>query len=875
MAGVTSDAAKATGKQLRSLEEVNSAIQIQTQLQGKLAQAMDDATDIQRQVKLQKEYEKTQKTLENLFKEQEKLGGAEGGGGGDFGGGGGAMQALQGLSGRLGGMGDGGAKIAEITSGIADFSDSIGSLKEGFQDIGSKAQGLIKTFKQTKSETGDAGSAILSMVTKGITPAGAAALAAEVAMMAVTAAVNYFANEAEKAGQKALTAAQNYKKEIDARREVQDFEKTGDYTGFTQNLDDLKTQSQDISDYIAYLEGEIKDIDEQYAELGGSLNVGARSQLGDQGKKLREELETYYRELGDVNTKITQFVPAAQTIKDAEEALRAAERLKEAETELIDVRTQAADIQKNLETSLAEQEQERQFQRSRELEDRQLEDMENLKSYLDEQQQAQDDAQQELVESDQNYRQSMIDAQEDFNEQSLAAQKDFDRQRFLAKRELDREFKRADEEYSYERGKALEEYNKSVTETQQQFMQDSISAVEDYNEQILDAEEDLADERERIVRDMLDSMLEAEQANDVIAFVRAKKEGEKQLGELQERGQEQKDAATEAFLEQQQAAQENYDKQLEDQRAAFQEQEAAAKEAFDRQRAQRLEEFAISEADAKEEFELAKAQRAEEFQAQQEEAKKAHAAELAQIRAQLAETLQANEAAFQAEETAKEEQRARADARAEEDAQRAIDAQEKAAQDQLAALKKKEDDLLVVVRSKGQESVAAVTLAQTQIVAEYQRGAAAAAAAVKSQMNFKTPTNSSSSNTQNGTQSKPVSTAAKAQPQAKTNKLLAFAKGGIVDRPTRGVIGDGLKPGWAEAAIPFQKSEGIDAALRRIGGTGGSGGGGAPILFNPQFNVTVGDIASRAEVEAALEAYNTALWAAHNQAIAKARAASA
>lgn len=54
------------------------------------------------------------------------------------------------------------------------------------------------------------------------------------------------------------------------------------------------------------------------------------------------------------------------------------------------------------------------------------------------------------------------------------------------------------------------------------------------------------------------------------------------------------------------------------------------------------------------------------------------------------------------------------------------------------------------------------------------------------------------------------------------NNLRAFARGTLgVDRPTNALVGD-VRPGFAEAIIPYNKSAGLAAELQRLGITGGA-----------------------------------------------------
>lgn len=78
---------------------------------------------------------------------------------------------------------------------------------------------------------------------------------------------------------------------------------------------------------------------------------------------------------------------------------------------------------------------------------------------------------------------------------------------------------------------------------------------------------------------------------------------------------------------------------------------------------------------------------------------------------------------------------------------------------------------------------------------------------------------------------------------------IAFASGGIVTRPTVGLLGE--RPGYHEALIPFQQSQGIGAGLKAAGLTGGN-----QVVINLG---SIGGDVSRAEVESNLKALGDAV----------------
>lgn len=90
--------------------------------------------------------------------------------------------------------------------------------------------------------------------------------------------------------------------------------------------------------------------------------------------------------------------------------------------------------------------------------------------------------------------------------------------------------------------------------------------------------------------------------------------------------------------------------------------------------------------------------------------------------------------------------------------------------------------------------------------------------------------------------------------------LVAFASGGVVTKPTIGLMGE--RRGYNEAIVPFRKSEGIEAAVSRLGG------GGSP-TFN-FGNINLGGL-SPSEFDSAMNQFAAQVV----QSVANARSATA
>jgi hypothetical protein len=77
--------------------------------------------------------------------------------------------------------------------------------------------------------------------------------------------------------------------------------------------------------------------------------------------------------------------------------------------------------------------------------------------------------------------------------------------------------------------------------------------------------------------------------------------------------------------------------------------------------------------------------------------------------------------------------------------------------------------------------------------------------------------------------------------------LVAFAEGGVISQPTIAKMGE--RVGYSEALIPFRRSEGIEAALSKLGA---NQGGGAP-TFN-FGNINLGGL-SQAEFDSTMNQF--------------------
>lgn len=223
--------------------------------------------------------------------------------------------------------------------------------------------------------------------------------------------------------------------------------------------------------------------------------------------------------------------------------------------------------------------------------------------------------------------------------------------------------------------------------------------------------------------------------------------------------------------------------------------------------------------------------------------------ELALSRQQTQERLNEARNAFQQEQALRAQERQRDLQRRAQDDAIADQRNQQALQRQLQAIDQKAQAELNAIRQ--------VTSAVGQLEAVARRISASASGGSSGRSSYSgSSALGSKSYERNGSIFRSIQSQTVASNKTRTPVRTAFADGGIADRPTLAMVGEGGKP---EAIIPFNKSRGLPAALRDYGLTG-SRSGGSPIV-NLQFapNLTVGDIATGNEVSRALQEFATDL----------------
>lgn len=324
--------------------------------------------------------------------------------------------------------------------------------------------------------------------------------------------------------------------------------------------------------------------------------------------------------------------------------------------------------------------------------------------------------------------------------------------------------------------------NDQKTAIDKKYMQTEREAFEKFREEEEKDTKAANKERLRRLQDLNNELLDAEEANDVVAFIQAKRKGELDLQRMAEDADEQTKERQEQFDEERRLSEQKHQEEL-----------------------ARIDAEITARFEARKQIEL--------------DTQAALEAERARIKTTKEET----QAAFDEQRKLAEEDRAyRLKLQAEDDAR--ADSKRKAALDKALA------DIDAKTRKEA-EGLGIVGNAMIQLVNAVRSGALSAISAILAFGNA------------------PVSGGNKAPSLGSGGGLknfspTAFASGGIATRPTVGMLAD--RPGFFEAAIPFRPSEGIGAALERLG----LGGGSAAPNVTVNLNGDIGTGVNAAEVKA-------------------------
>jgi len=863
------------GAQERNLvivRDLSAALKIQEQLLNQLQVARNKATNVDKWRTFNSEIEDTRGTIEQLSQEIQSIKNPNAGGfGGDD-----ASQGIRALSQAFqsfdadsvaGGIGQAFNNLSQFTDGAKDLSEQFETLipqgEKFFKKLGAGAKDVFKTLSSGNFKAAAGGLKDgLGGIKNSLNSAGAVAIL-------VTANIEVWGRVLEESarGVRDQTAAMERQLEVnkqqrEAQREAEGLVEGADVSAYKDAVKQAQKDWADAKQYVDDLTNDIADTDRQFTDLGRSFNPGARKALGEAGEKWRDLLNGQGGALDALNAariKLDELGNVASDVDAAENARESAERLAQAEQDLADIQKQRSDIDQNLYEQQLQILEDAGREGRRLTEDRQREDTQALEQFVEQQQEVRNESDKRVLEMDKSYREELANQTRDFQKNEDAEYKQYQKETLKAQQQLSDDLLDMVAGLSEQLAEMDSEYAENTTKEQHEYMEVQIDTLADHNKQLAKMDDDAAKERLRRLQDLQYALEDAERGNDVIAFLQAQRDAARDLSRMDEDTGGQRTEAQRDFDDGQTEARESFEKSRTDALAAYQEQRTDAIASYEKSRADRIAAYEDEDREQQAEFAEAKAQRAADLAERLEEMKVAHQQEFDLEKQQQMERLNENQAAFDKQQTQTKEQRRFEDKRREEDAQHTLEVMRREADKQLKQLDEQERAASEIKRNNGVEQAAIVATSQQQITEAYRVGAANAVAAVQGAF---------AGAGQRPVSGKPVSQKPikQGKPIKKTGSGRAYAQGGVADRPTLALLGEGRDP---EAVVPFDESEGLSAALTRFGGSGG--GRALHVTFAPHISAVVGDIATKSVVEDAFDQYTVKLFTGLNAVIQKAR----
>ncbi len=218
------------------------------------------------------------------------------------------FSAVGGLAGAVGGAGAGEAFMA--ASDVLAVADAMKNLSGELV----KAPGLI----------GQVATAGATMAVSFLGPAAAGlgavlAVAAPVVLIigGLVAVLAKLQGDADAAREEVKDYVAQLKEQQAVQREINDFVENGDIAGAKARLAELRKDQADANGLLTALYQQKADIDKAYADLGASLNVGDRNQLGARGQEIQAQIDDLYQ---------NAFEPVTRHIQELEAAMADIER---------------------------------------------------------------------------------------------------------------------------------------------------------------------------------------------------------------------------------------------------------------------------------------------------------------------------------------------------------------------------------------------------------------------------------------------------------------------------------------------------------------------------------------------------------------------
>lgn len=661
-------------------------------------------------------------------------------------------------------------RLSEVVDTTGNLIDTVGQLSENFSQIMpvlTKVGGSVLSFVGKIPLVGGALSGVLGSVGGSLTALLGAALpvtAAIAALILILKAQDEATQDQRRHNQGFLNTQQQFYEDLD-----------------TMSREEMQEASTDLQERINLLrqqQGELAgSYDQTFEEASRLFNsdVIARAvtgiatitgQLPDASSRMNE----LGQEIADAEFLMGRYTGAlADNSTSAEDVERAHEEL----TSILEREAQAAQEYKE---QLKQFNDELKLSRSRELEDRALADRRTAENHANELRGIEEQGNQRI---------------EDIREESLKSIAD-----------LEKDYRKVEEDALNDLTKALadliEETQKAEGELKSRYMESQTKELKRHIKDMARAENDYQKERLRRLEDLNDELLAAEMENDVVRFIQAQQQGEKDLRRMAEDHNEELSQGEQDWLEERQEQREQFQQELEDLRNNAIERRTELQEQYDEEKAERATE---------------------------------HGERLAEIRAQAAERVAAERTgvAAQIEEVKKRyeeerrllsEDRALQDRRQQEDNDRRLK-QMQEQNDKETKLLNDEAAVQLAIIQGGQDAVGQVMISSyTNMVNKLKQIAAAATSSFGS---FGSSQQSSSGGGKPG------------GPPAK--KSIFAAEGGLFGprSPTTVTLGEGRYP---EAVVPIKHS--------RLPG----GMGGPTFAMNGDIIISGADV-TKADVEAA------------------------
>jgi len=639
-----------------------------------------------------------------------------------------------------------GAKIAASANSVAEFADNASQLKETLQSLAPVVTETVASFRPLG--TG------LKGVFDGL-KAGTAGLAASLTVVGVAAvgitialvAVSKIFEALQASTDRARVATEQY---IEASRTAMELDlqinaliAAGDAESLRQQIAEQTAQRAGFQALIDDYNVIIGMIDQAYAN---SSNWTDRNELAESGRLIREDLAATEQQFRAVSATLNTLQFSYPNAQRAEIARAAAERVTDAESELTQTRLQARDSTIQFAKSLQEFTENVTYERGKLLAEREREDTRSTRDHLRDLARLNSDGAKAIAGINREYWKSLAGiAKEELKAQANAL-KEFGKSNIKI-------------EFDYNRSvvRAYEQRNKNLAKEQRRADKEALRQKEDLNDTLFDAELD----------------------NNVISFLQAKRDADKQA----KRDAEDK---AESAAEEREAFQENLD-DLRTQR--------------DEARADLLTSFREEAADRREALTERLGEERESYMARLTEQRQSNSEARAEARA-----------AYTSQRADLIEQRQWEDVQTAEANRRQLEQMTSAHEEQLAELGAREANLLRVIETGGEWQIAEITYQQLEMVEVYRRGGMLAAAAARDALagsRGTLPRTGAGSGGMRGRRGDEI---------AFPGRPGVFAdSGGVFNRPTFALLGE-RRP---EAVIPLSPSGGLaNDVMRLLGGVG-------------------------------------------------------